>query len=174
MSYDIAIVSRDPARLALPWTTWFAGEDGFDWSIAAGDDADNPGGLSDVDPIESAIIVSLFTDRRAPDGWRPDVADRRGWWGDRVSPDGEVEDELGSHLWLLANEVTNERTRFESQGYARAALDWMIADGLAASVEVTADILAARNGIALTIVLRDQSGSKIYDRRFDPLWRKQR
>ncbi len=70
----------------------------------------NPGGLDASDAFGSAVVLSLFTDRRAPEGWRPEVSDRRGWWGDHVAPAGETPRALGSHLWLLANEIASRKT----------------------------------------------------------------
>lgn len=88
--------------------------------------------------LETAVILSLFSDRRAADDdTLPDGSDdRRGWWGDLVPlyPDYQ----LGSRLWLLSREkqlpVVLERARL----YAEEALAWLVQCGAAAQVSVTA------------------------------------
>lgn len=93
--------------------------------------------LVTTDDIETAVIISLFTDRRAPDDIElPEGADRGGWWGDSY-PDVEG-DELGSLLWLLKREMQTPGTLERARKYAREALDWMIADEVARQVTVVA------------------------------------
>lgn len=93
--------------------------------------------LARDDGLESAVLVSLFTDRRAsPEQVRPgdDATDLRGWWGDVNPPvDG---DQTGSHLWLLRREKQTPETLARARQYARDAVDWMLADRVAASVSV--------------------------------------
>jgi phage gp46-like protein len=84
--------------------------------------------------LYSAIVVSLFTDRRA----RPDeVADpmkRRGWIGDLVSdvPD----DRIGSGLWLYEQRRLTDDVVAGIAAEARNALQWMLDDGLCDSIDV--------------------------------------
>ena len=99
MSFDITIGRQATAQPALFWSTvWDEAEQLGDWRVAPAGDPVNPGGLDASGQLASAVILSLFTDRRAPEGWRPEVADRRGWWGDAVAPEGEDPEETGSHL----------------------------------------------------------------------------
>ena len=88
--------------------------------------------------LETAVLVSLFTDRRAPDDYTlPDGDDdRRGWWADAYPeiPD----DQYGSRLWLLAWRKQDEATRLLAQQWAAEALQWLVDDGLATVVEVEA------------------------------------
>lgn len=100
----------------------------------------------------SAIIISLFTDAKAQsDDVLPDINnnDRRGWWGDLVSPETEG-DRIGSKLWLLERSKTEPSILFRAKQYVEDSLRWMIEDGLASKIEVEterqgkigADILA--------------------------------
>lgn len=97
-----------------------------DWLIVAGD-------LAKGDDLATSIVVSLFTDRVAnaddvpPDG----TDDRRGWWGDTVN--GRP---LGSRLWLLSREKTTQETLNRARDYCREALQWLLDDKVAASVDV--------------------------------------
>jgi phage gp46-like protein len=92
---------------------------------------------SDLDPgrdLETAAIISLFTDRRAADDDPlPDAGGRRGFWGDTfpVKPG----DRIGSRLWLLHREKRTPQTLARAREYAREALAWMVEDGVAEQVE---------------------------------------
>ena len=90
--------------------------------------------------LQTAVIMSLFTDRRAkaddilPDSNNPD---RRGWWGDLIS---DVEDDqIGSRLWLLDREKTTESVLIRAKEYAEEALQWLITDGVAVKVVAIAE-----------------------------------
>ena len=86
--------------------------------------------LSNVDyALESAVLISLFTDKRAKrDSILPsDISDKRGWWGDQVFPfiDG---DQIGSFLWLLERSKTQPNVLIEAKQYIKDALQWMVDD----------------------------------------------
>lgn len=104
------------------------------------------------DGMETAVILSLFTDRRAPaDAAIPDgTEDRRGWWGDGFQDvDG---DEDGSLLWLLDRSKIMPETLALLKDYSQQALAWMIKDGVAKSIDITVvrtDISSAGIGIAI-------------------------
>lgn len=92
-------------------------------------------GLQRDDGIGTAILISLFTDRRVT----ADEAegDRRGWIGDALS---EIEgDRIGSRLWLLKREKATEETRQRAVEYAIEALAWMEDDALITGLEIEAE-----------------------------------
>lgn len=101
----------------------------FDWAIQRGD-------LAPDDGLETAIILSLFTDRRAlPDDPLPDGSDdRRGWWADAWAEQGPV----GSRLWLLEREKDTRDVVNRARDYAEEALQWLVDDGIAERIEVMA------------------------------------
>ena len=87
------------------------------------------------DGIETAVILSLFTDRRAEaDDLPAGATDRRGSWGDAL--DGI---ERGSHLWLLEREKETPDVPVRAEAFARQALAWMVDDGILAAVAVMAE-----------------------------------
>lgn len=104
------------------------------------------------DGLETAILLSLFTDRRAEPGdpLPAGELDRRGWWGDAF-PVAEG-DRHGSRLWLLARAKQQAATVARAREYAREALQWLIDDRVASQVEVTAEIPRA-GMLALTVVV---------------------
>ncbi|EGJ49057.1 phage GP46 family protein [Desulfocurvibacter africanus] len=95
--------------------------------------------------LRTAVILSLLCDRRAeeddeiPDG----TTFRRGWWADAYS---ETEgDRWGSRLWLLRRSKQLPETLRKAREYAEEALAWLVEDGVATSVSVTAEVV--RNGV---------------------------
>lgn len=93
-------------------------------------------GLERDDSIETAVIVSLFTDRRADAGDRLPFgeSDRRGWWGDSYTD--KPGRKIGSRLWLLEREKQLPEVLARAREYARESLQWLIEDGRAARIEV--------------------------------------
>lgn len=175
MSYGIAISRDASATPALVWSTFWSSDQLGDWRVAPANDPVNPGGLDASAHLSSAVIISLFTDKRAPEGWRPDVVDRRGWWGDAFAPDGERPEEIGSHLWLLRNEVATAEIPELARAYAEEALAWMIRDEVAARVDVTSGLIEQpRRGVWLAVEIFGRDGAQRYSRRFERLWQELR
>ncbi len=115
--------------LALVW-------DGANFAADLAIDAND---LLTDDGLETAVMLSLFLDRRAEDAdTLPDaVTDRRGWWGDEFPiADG---DKIGSRLWLLSREKQTAAALTRAQEYAQEALAWLVEDKVAERVDVTAD-----------------------------------
>ncbi|MDR1276376.1 MAG: phage GP46 family protein [Candidatus Accumulibacter sp.] len=122
--------------------------------------------LADAHDVKTAILISLFTDRRAEDDdILPDAgASKRGWWGDALS--GR---RIGSKLWLLSREKELNAVLARAEEYAREALAWMIDDGIASAVEVSAE--NPRSGW-LGIEVRAEKASTAPEKyRFEFAWR---
>lgn len=87
--------------------------------------------------LETALIISLFTDKRArPDDITPDRnEDRRGWYGDALNDDGDAD---GSWLWLLHRSKTTADIPGQAKEYVEDALRWLLDDGVAERITVTA------------------------------------
>jgi phage gp46-like protein len=132
----------------------------------------DPPGLATDRDLETAVILSLFTDALArEDDVIPDLTDdRRGWWGNWESPEAL---ELGSRLWLLSREKSTEETRRRAEEYAAEALAWLLTDGVAARVDVGAEYLEVGpvppSTLALRIRIVRDDGS-VYDRRYAWAW----
>jgi len=119
--------------------------------------------------LEAAIWVSLFTDAMAdPGDLTPDLgSDRRGWWFDTDQPSGF---RMGSQLWLQMRAKKNERTRLLVENEARAALQWLIDDGIAIDVAVTASFPdRPADAIAIVVTTTEPDG-KSRDWKVDLLW----
>jgi len=146
----------------------------FDADIMAAD-LDLDGGLLKADDgLETAVIISLFTDRRArPDDQLPGDDDTlRGWWGDSLGlPANSGDDRIGSRLWLLAREKQLPAVMIRAAEYAREALAWLIEDGVASKVDVVATNPRPQM-LALEIVIHPPTGNQI-EYRFDNVWQGQ-
>lgn len=140
----------------------------WDTETLAGDLAVEANDLLGDESLETAVLISLFTNRRAeagdvlPDG----QTDRRGWWGDAV-PDVEG-DQIGSRLWLLDRAKQTPDVLARAEEYARESLQWLIDDKVASGVDVTAEF-PTRGALALTVVIQ-RSESDPVRFRFGDVW----
>ncbi len=102
--------------------------------------------------LETAVIISLFTDARAGDDDELPAGEKnpRGWWGDDLNDiPGDI---TGSKLWLLCREKQQTRVVKRAEEYARVALAWLVEDGLASKVVVEGSIpRAGWLGLSITI-----------------------
>ena len=122
------------------------------------------------DGLETAVILSLFCDRRAaPEDLPPEDTDLRGWWGDVDIAD--TGDQTGSLLWLIRREKQLPRVLTRARDYAQAALQWMIDDKVATSVQVDAEIVR-RGFLGLTITITRPRGDQV-SFRYDYAWQAQ-
>jgi phage gp46-like protein len=107
-------------------TVWNAALGHGDWKM-------NGAQLAAGDDLQTAILISLFTDRMAaesdsiPDG----TTDPRGWWADA----GETVP-IGSRLWLLDRAKKTQETLQLAYDYIVEALQWLIDDGVVAKFDV--------------------------------------
>ena len=124
--------------------------------------------------LETAVIISLFTDQRAKnDDTLPDENsdDKRGWWGDQIS---DIEnDEIGSRIWLHAERAkTVEEVLIQVKQDVKNALQWLITDGVAAALEITTERQTNTSGLeilAMEVKIKRRNGNTIAYR-FDENW----
>lgn len=143
-------------------TLFFGFEQGADYAIDAL-------GLTADDGLETAVILSLFTDRQAEPGDSiPDAtADRRGWWADMFAD--VPADKIGSRLWLLHREKQLQSVVIRAREYAQEALDWLVEDGVAKAVNISTSIVRMGVlGIYIEIVRPDSTIAKY---RFENFWK---
>ena len=99
--------------------------------------------LQGDDGLLTAIMVSLFTDRRAkaddplPDERVGQPSDLRGWWGDYLTQEGESI-LIGSRLWLLHREKEMPVVVARAREYAQEALQWLLNGGYVKQLSVQA------------------------------------
>lgn len=120
------------------------------------------------DGLQTSILISLFSDRRArPDDTLPGGdGDRRGWWADAYPA---IEgDQIGSRLWLLSREKELAEPLRRAKEYAEEALAWLVVDGIAARVEVTASV-PRRGVLGLSIAVHKLDGN-IENFQYEFIW----
>jgi len=124
-------------------------------------------GMDSTNPLLRAVIISLFTHRRARADDLLPSDDMQGWWGDTFAP--VANDQIGSRLWLLSRSKLTTETAERAREYALEALQWLLDDGVAARVEVQ----AARQGLdtlALNVQIFKTTNDLTLDVRFANAW----
>ena len=112
--------------------------------------------------LRTAVCLSLFTDRRAEPGDVDADEDPRGCWIDATLTKG---DRFGSRLWTLRRKTTDQTLR-DAEAFGYEALDWLLTQGVASRIEVSAQW----HETAHERLLLD---TKIFDRDgilFDQIW----
>lgn len=110
--------------------------------------------LQSGDDLQTAVLISLFTDRLAlPIDPTPD-GDRRGWWGD------DPKYPIGSRLWLLDRVKGPQDVPQRAQDYAAEALQWLIDDGVVARFDIAAQWVAP-NRLDLMVTANRRDGSRV-------------
>jgi phage gp46-like protein len=133
------------------WILWDNGNAEGDWSLADGD-------LQTGQDLETACLVSLFTDKLATPDFVPTdgSSDRRGWWADPYN-----DAPLGSNLWQLERAKKTRDTLGLARRYAEDALAWLVEDGVAKDIAVNTSWLGGAGstwlGIGIAIVKPDGS-----------------
>ncbi len=148
--------------LALEWNieTWSA-----DLVVSGG-------ALATHDGLRTAILISLFTDARAPDGavLPEDGADRGGWWGDAFGGDVSTtiadidqRNAIGSLVWLLRRAKVTPQALRDARQYCLDALAWFLRDGIASAVDVEAEAQGDRMAIAVFLTRPNGPDRERYD-----------
>lgn len=110
--------------------------------------------------LASAVLISLFTDARAPseDSLPGGENSKRGWWGDMNQRS------TGSLLWLIQREKTLQEVAARAKEYSENSLDWMLEQGIAGTIAVEATIIKPQS---LQIKIRISRGNS---KQYSYLW----
>lgn len=118
--------------------------------------------------LETAVSISLFTDRRVSEDELPSLeTDKRGWWGD-MFPEVD-QDRIGSRLWTLEREKRTIEVLRRSEELSREALQWMIEDGLAGAITIQSEYNIGNQLIINVDISRPDAESE----RYSVLWDEQ-
>jgi phage gp46-like protein len=162
-SIPLPIDFSEPGDVAIVW----------DPTTGSGDIVMSGGDLLTGHALETAVIISLFTDARAdPGDIVLDTDDRRGWWADTYAALEDPTlptiggDRIGSKLWQAFARIRNQDTLNWAANEAQRALAWMVTDGVAQSVTATA-YFTSQGGIGVRPVITRPDGSTY---RYDYAW----
>ncbi len=123
--------------------------------------------LETDDGLETAVIISLFCDRRITDKeLPPGETDKRGWWGDAVDP--ENQDLIGSKLWLLFREKQTQESLDRAKEYCEEALQWLLDDGIASAVDVETSYPEAGRIVIAAVITKPEGNEVKY--KYNLIW----
>ena len=139
--------------------------DGGAYDIRIGFDGD----VETADFFDTAILVSVLSDKRANASEVLDSSRRRGWIGNEVRDDGF---EIGSKFWLFEQSRLTRTVMNSIEDVVRESLQWLVEDGFAVSIRSVRVVPLPPSspvvGIRLTVeILRPQS---VVVTRFFDLW----
>jgi phage gp46-like protein len=127
-------------------TIWFPGSTTGDWNIIRSL-------LESGSDLETSVLNSLFTNRQAglddviPDG----TEDPGGWWANPA---------MGSKLWLLKRTKLSPQTAQRAKDYVAEALQGLIDDGVAASIDITPNVVVP-DRLEIGIVIHRKSAPDV-------------
>ena len=148
----------------------------WDDDFFEGDILYDGGDLVREEGLETAVLMSIYTDRRADnDDVLPDPKsfDRRGWWGDQET---EFEDDkIGSKLWLLERSKATEENLSLTRLYLEECLEWMLEDDVIQDIEVQTERQPRSDGSSTlaALIIITQSDGRVKSLKYDDLWQNQ-
>ncbi len=128
----------------------------FDISI------DDDGDILTDDSFVTAILMTIYCEKRALPSEVPEASRRRGWIGNESTPGFEI----GSKLWTYYQERLTVTTLEEMAAQLERDSQWFIDEGLLESVSANAVFNAAEVGVELSF-RRHQSETET---RYFKLW----
>jgi len=124
---------------------------------------DSTGDILTADFFDTALLMSLYTEKRASESEVSESRFRRGWIGNESFVDGF---EIGSKIWLFEQSRLNRDTLNGITSAAIEGLQWFLNRGFAINLAVDTVLL---KGIVTLQVDIFRPNSKV-DRRFFRLW----
>ncbi len=144
-----------------------------DWVLAGPNEPMNSNGLRAKHALNTAILICLFTWRRAePYDVLPAGTDPKGWWGDAIDLEGS-ETKIGSRLWLLYRSPLNEDNRRRAEQYALEALQPLVDQGAVARFDVVASMQQVKGWLVLDVKAYSQDGQLVYSQKFSDIWKQE-
>jgi phage gp46-like protein len=99
--------------------------------------------------FETALLMSLFCEKRASKSEVPNLALRRGWWGNTV---GDWDNyEIGSKLWLLDQARSNPASLNLAKTYSADGLSWLLTDSYCTKIDIDTSYTINNMNIDITL-----------------------
>jgi phage gp46-like protein len=137
--------------------SWDATNQHGDWAM-------NGPVLATGHDLQTAIIISIFSDRLAqPDDVIADGSnDPRGWWAD-------TDVRIGSRIWLLRRAKQTPETLQRAFDYLCEALQWMLDDGVVGQFVINVQWVR-RSFLGAQITAFKQDGTTLATGRYAWVW----
>ncbi len=127
------------------------------------------GDLKATDSIDTALLMSLFTDKRADSSEIREAGQRRGWFGDLFNDDPNYK--TGSKIWLHIDQgIVDEGTLSNINDKALNSLNWMIEDSIVDDIKIFSSI---KSNTEIEIKIQFFIGDNVIERNFI-LWENSR
>ncbi len=143
---------------------FFLQDDGA-WDL----ELDTDGDLKGSNSIDTAVLMSLFTDKRASSDEISEPGQRRGWFGNLFNDD--ITYEIGSLIWLYSNQGRLDDELVNNlNDKALDSLNWMITDNVVNDIKANSSITSNNQ---VTLNLKCFIGQNIIERNYT-LWENSR
>jgi phage gp46-like protein len=97
--------------------------------------------------MDSALLLSIYCEKRADASEIPAPEMRRGWWGNTVLGYGDYE--MGSKLWLLEQARRDTIVLNLCKTYSMNCFQWLVDDNLAKQINVDTSYIV--NGVLIDV-----------------------
>ncbi len=124
---------------------------------------DGTGDILTADFFDTAMLMSIFAEKRASESEVPESRFRRGWIGNESFTD---DFEIGSKIWLFEQARIDRDTLNGITSAAIEGLEWFLTRGFALNLIVNTVLVAGTVTLEVEIF---RPNSKV-DRRFFDLW----
>jgi len=122
------------------------------------------GVIASVDGFQTTIVVSLFTDARAPASIVPNAHLRRGWVGDILK--AAQDKKTGSYLWTIDQARMIKSTFKQAELHTIDCLQHLIDNNNAKNVNV--DVVPSQKAISINTDIKITENNT---ERYNTLWR---
>ncbi len=133
---------------------------------------ENVGDIDTDEGLDTAILISLFTDRRINEDdpiLDSNNDNKRGWWGDVVS--NTEDDQIGSRLWLLDRSKAVDEVLVQCKEYVLESLQWLIDDGIAKNINVVVERYRINFEDRLYILAEvTKNDGEVISKKYEYLW----
>ena len=140
----------------------------WDPVTGTGDFAMDGPGIETGHELETAVLISLFTDAQADP---EDVVydhDPRGWWADTYAAFEDASltplpaDRIGSKLWQVFYRPRNQDTLNWLRDEAARALAWMLTDGVVSAIDVQ-PLFTSSGGVGAVVTITSFGVTSVYE-----------
>ena len=129
--------------------------DGGVYDLKIGFDGD----IETEDFFDTAILVSILSDKRANESEVLEARHRRGWIGDESRDDGHL---IGSKLWLFDQSRLTRTVMNSIEDEVKDSLQWFVEDGHAVAIRSVSLRPAPPSSPVVGLVLEIEAVAEVF------------